>query len=156
MSNAYGPGKRQRENNQARKQQAKAEQRRERRNRSPRELPVVEASDLVGSLPSIEEAMHALENPGSVERLSPGIQVRLFVGGLSESTTEADLRAAFAAHGPVVDAVVMTHRATGAPRGFGFVTMANRKDAPKAIAALHGSDLGGQAIVVNVATERGR
>ncbi len=156
MSNYHSPGKRQRETNQARKKQEKAADRLDRRNRGPRDLPVVSASEMHGNLPSIEDAMRAIENPGSVERSASSIRVRLFVGSLSDSVTEADLRAAFEAFGPVSDAVVMVERETGTPRGFGFVTMSSRKDAPKAIEALNGSDLKGHSIVVNVATERGR
>jgi hypothetical protein len=154
--NNFASGKRAREMNQARKRQEKAAERDAKRNRGPRELPVTTADEVAGNVPSIEEAMKAIENPNSVDRASGGIRVRLFVGSLSDSTTEADLRAAFGQFGPVVDAVVMTERGTGASRGFGFVTMASRKDAPRAIEALHGSDLNGRSIVVNVATERGR
>lgn len=156
MSNYHSAGKRQREAQQAKKQQEKAQERLNRRNRGPKELPVVSAADLTGDLPSIEEAMRAIENPGLVERAASSIPVRLFVGGLSSSTTASDLRNAFGAFGPVADAIVMTERESGASRGFGFVTMASRKDAPRAIEALHGSELKGSSIVVNVATERGR
>ena len=156
MSSNYSQGKRQREQTQARKKQEKEQDRQSRRNRAPRELPVASADELQGSLPSIEDAMRAIENPGQVERSAPGVPVRLFVGSLSSATTEADLRAAFGAFGPIADAIVMTDRATGAPRGFGFVTMANRKDAPRAIKELDGSELKGSSIAVNVATERGR
>lgn len=156
MSNYHSSGKRQREANQQKKRQEKAQERLERRNRGPKELQVVSAADLTGNLPSIEDAMRAIENPGLVERSASSIPVRLFVGSLSSATTASDLRNAFGAYGPVADAVVMTERETGASRGFGFVTMANRKDAPRAIEALHGSELNGASIVVNVATERGR
>jgi RNA recognition motif-containing protein len=50
----------------------------------------------------------------------------------------------------------MVDRDTRAPRGFGFVTMGDRRDAQKAIEALHGAEIKGRNIVVNVATERGR
>lgn len=156
MSNYHSPGKRQRETNQARKKQEKAQERMDRRARGPKELPIASADEIHGNLPSIEDAMRAIENPGSVERFASTIRVRLFVGSLSDSVTEADLRAAFEAYGPVSDAVVMVERDTGHPRGFGFVTMASRKDAPKAIEGLNGSELKGHNIVVNVATERGR
>ena len=156
MSAYHSPGKRQREANQARKKQEKAQERLDRRVRGPKELQVASASDLQGGLPSIEEAMRAIENPGQVERSAPGVPVRLFVGNLSGITTEADLRTAFGAFGSIADAVVMVDRGTGAPRGFGFVTMADRKDAPRAMRELHGSERKGASIAVNVATERGR
>lgn len=152
----FSSGKRAREMTRDRKRQEKAQERADKRSRGPRELPVATAEELTGNAPSIEEAMRAIENPGSVDRAASGIRVRLFVGGLSDATTEADLRTAFGQFGPVVDAIVMMERGTGISRGFGFVTMASRKDAPRAIEALNGSDLNGRSIVVNVATERGR
>ena len=152
MSGYQSPGKRQREMNQARKKQEKAQERLDKRTRGPKELPVVSADQLQGALPSIEEAMHAIENP-SAPRSAAGVPLRLFVGKLSHRTTEADLRATFGAFGPVADAVVMVDRGTGQSRGFGFVTMANRKDAPRAIEKLDGSELDGSLIAVNVATE---
>lgn len=156
MSGFHSAGKRQREANQSKKKQQKAQDRLDRRGRAPRELPVVSADDLQGGLPSIEEAMRAIENPGQVSRAAAGVPARLFVGNLSGSTTEADLRAAFGAFGLIADAVVMVDRNTGVSRGFGFVTMADRKDAPRAIRELDGSELKGAQIAVNVATERGR
>ena len=62
---------------------------------------------------------------------------KLFVGNLSFDTTENDLQDAFAAHGTVVEANLMMDRATGRPRGFGFVTMSTPEEAQKAIEHLH-------------------
>jgi cold-inducible RNA-binding protein len=79
---------------------------------------------------------------------------KLFVGNLSFNTTENDLQDAFAAHGTVLETNLMMDRATGRPRGFGFVTMSTAEEAEKAIEALHGKDLGGRALTVNVAKPR--
>jgi RNA recognition motif-containing protein len=79
---------------------------------------------------------------------------KLFVGNLSFETTENDLQDAFAAHGTVTEANMMTDRTTGRPRGFGFITMGTPEEAQKAIAALNGSQLGGRALTVNVARPR--
>lgn len=79
---------------------------------------------------------------------------KLFVGNLAFSTTENDLRDAFAAHGSVTEATLMIDRMTGRPRGFGFVTMSSAEDAEKAISALNGAQLGGRALTVNVARPR--
>ena len=79
---------------------------------------------------------------------------KLFVGNLSFKTTENELQDAFAAHGTVLEANLMMDRATGRPRGFGFVTMSTAEEAEKAIEALHGKDLGGRALTVNVAKPR--
>ena len=82
------------------------------------------------------------------------MSARLFVGNLSFNVTENDLQDAFAAHGTVVEANLMMDRATGRPRGFAFVTMSTPEEAQKAIEALHGKDLGGRALTVNVARPR--
>jgi RNA recognition motif-containing protein len=82
------------------------------------------------------------------------MSTKLFVGNLEFKVTENDLRDAFAAHGTVVEATVVTDRATGRPRGFGFVTMSTPEEAQKAIEALNGKDLGGRALSVNAARER--
>lgn len=152
----YSPAKRQREADKARKKQDKAERRRERRDRGPGEIPVVSAAELMGDVPSSDEALRAMEERASAPRSASAIPARLFVGGLSSRTTAADLREAFEEFGPVVDAVVVTDRETGSSRGFGFVTMESRKDAPRAISGLDGTELHERRIVVNAATERQR
>jgi len=79
---------------------------------------------------------------------------KLFVGNLSFNTTENDLQDAFAAHGTVVEANLMTDRTTGRARGFAFVTMSTDEEAQKAISALNGSSIDGRAVTVNVARPR--
>jgi RNA recognition motif-containing protein len=75
----------------------------------------------------------------------------IYVGNLSYQTSEDDLHAAFAVFGGIERVSIVTDRDTGQPRGFGFVEMAERESAEKAIAQLNGSDLGGRAITVNEA-----
>ena len=79
---------------------------------------------------------------------------KLFVGNLSFNTTENDLQDAFAAHGVVVEANIMTDRATGRPRGFAFVTMSTPEEAQAAINGLNGASLDGRALTVNEAKPR--
>ncbi len=79
---------------------------------------------------------------------------KLFVGNLSFDTTENDLQDAFAAFGSVQETNLMMDRMTNRPRGFGFVTMSTADEAQAAIAGLHGKDLGGRALTVNVARPR--
>src|SRR5512144_3100736 len=79
---------------------------------------------------------------------------KLFVGNLSFNTTENDLQDAFAAHGTVLETNLMMDRMTGRPRGFGFVTMSTPEEAEKAIQALHGAELDGRPLTVNVARPR--
>jgi len=80
---------------------------------------------------------------------------RLYVGNLSYSTTEADLRDAFAATGEeVAETKIVLDRDTGRPRGFAFVEMATDAGAQKAIETLNGKELQGRAIAVSEARER--
>jgi cold-inducible RNA-binding protein len=79
---------------------------------------------------------------------------KLFVGNLSFNTTENDLQDAFAAHGTVTEANLMMDRATGRPRGFGFITMSSDEEAQKAVEALNGTSLDGRALTVNIAKPR--
>ena len=79
---------------------------------------------------------------------------KLFVGNLSFNTTENDLQDAFAAHGTVVETNLMMDRATGRPRGFGFVTMSTPEEAQKAVEAMNGKSIDGRALTVNIARPR--
>jgi cold-inducible RNA-binding protein len=79
---------------------------------------------------------------------------RLYVGNLSYSTTEDQLRDLFAKHGEVVSVQLVTDRMTGRARGFGFVEMGSAADAQKAIDELHGVEFDGRALTVNEARER--
>jgi hypothetical protein len=83
------------------------------------------------------------------------MSVRLFVGGLSFSTSTDRLRETFARFGGVDSAAVMTDRETGRSRGFGFVEMSSPEEAEQAIGALNGSSLDGRTIRVDKATPRG-
>jgi RNA recognition motif-containing protein len=81
--------------------------------------------------------------------------VKLFVGGLSYSTSTESLRDAFAAVGSVESATIVTDRDTGRSRGFGFVEMATPEDADQAVNRLNGSSLDGRTIKVEKATGAG-
>ena len=75
----------------------------------------------------------------------------LFVGNMSFSTTESELRALFEPFGEIVRVNVVTDRDTGRARGFAFVEMTNDDEAAKAIAALNGKEVDGRALNVNEA-----
>jgi cold-inducible RNA-binding protein len=79
------------------------------------------------------------------------MSTKLFVGNLSFNTTENDLQDAFAAHGTVVEANIMTDRASGRPRGFAFVTMSTPEEAQAAVTAMNGASLDGRNLTVNEA-----
>ena len=79
---------------------------------------------------------------------------RLFVGNLSSDVTRVDLRAAFAAYGPVSSADIVMDRSDGKSRCFGFIEMSSPAHAVAAIQALDGSDLKGRSIHVDRARLR--
>jgi RNA recognition motif-containing protein len=81
---------------------------------------------------------------------------KIYVGNLPFSSTEDELRTAFAAHGDVVSVNLIMDRETGRPRGFGFVEMADSTAASNAIRALDGSELGGRNLRVNEAEDKRR
>lgn len=149
------PEKRAREEKRDRKARQKEQRRLDRQNSRPSGGPeIVTLDSIVGHLPPIEEVMRSFEEGAPVQRSAATIPAKLFVGSLSDHTTSAALRAHFEPYGAIAEAVVITDRGTGASRNFGFVTMADRKDAREAITALNQSELDGNRIVVNVATEK--
>ena len=79
---------------------------------------------------------------------------RLFVGNLSFNTTSEELNELFSQAGTCKTATVMTDRATGRSRGFGFVEMSTEEEAQKAISEFNGRDFGGRNLNVNEARER--
>ena len=76
---------------------------------------------------------------------------KLYVGGLSYSTTEATLRDTFAQAGTVVSAVIIIDKMTNRSKGFGFVEMSTDEEAAKAIEMFNGKDLDGRNVTVNEA-----
>jgi RNA recognition motif-containing protein len=80
--------------------------------------------------------------------------VRLFVGNLPYDVTEAELRAHFAAIGPLSYLSLATDRDTGKPRGFAFVEFSARADAEDAIHRLNNQAFKGRPLAVNEARPR--
>ncbi len=76
---------------------------------------------------------------------------KLYVGGVPYSSTDADLRDAFAQAGEVSSATIIMDRMSGRSKGFGFVEMANDEDAMKAIDMWNGKDFQGRKLTVNEA-----
>ena len=79
---------------------------------------------------------------------------KLYVGNLSFSTTEGDLRRSFEQFGAVTSCSLITDKFTGKSRGFAFVEFATPAEASKAIEAMNGKDLDGRALTVNEAKPR--
>ena len=82
--------------------------------------------------------------------------MNIYVGNLSYSLSEQELRDAFAAHGEVSSVKILSDRETGRSRGFGFVEMPNQSEGEAAVEQLNGKDLGGRALRVNEARPRER
>lgn len=80
--------------------------------------------------------------------------MNIYVGNLSYSLSEAELREAFGEFGDVTSVKILTDRETGRSRGFGFVEMPNQAEGEAAVAHLNGKDLGGRALRVNEARPR--
>ena len=69
---------------------------------------------------------------------------KIFLGGVAK-TFEAEyaLKELFQQYGIVKDFVLMKDKATGLPRGFGFVVMESAADETAVIDALHGTEFMG-------------
>ncbi len=82
------------------------------------------------------------------------MEVKLYVGNLSYSTTEEELRALFAQAGTVASVAIIKDRDTGQSKGFAFVEMSTQAEAQKAISQFNGQNLGDRALTVNIARPR--
>jgi len=81
------------------------------------------------------------------ENTTPSLVLGLF--GLSQQTTEADLKALFGKYGEIDRLTLIYDKATGISRGFGFMYMKEQDGATAAKEALNGMDLHGRIIRVD-------
>ena len=79
------------------------------------------------------------------------MEKKLYVGNLSYSVTETSLQDLFSQAGEVASARIITDRASGRSKGFGFVEMANEDAAQAAIEKFNGHDFEGRKLTVNEA-----
>jgi len=82
------------------------------------------------------------------------LAVRLFVGNLNYTTTEADLRSYFGSVAPPSQVVLPVDRETGRPRGFAFVEFLDRAHAEQAIQQFNGQVFNGRPLAVSEARAR--
>jgi RNA recognition motif-containing protein len=80
---------------------------------------------------------------------------KLYIGGLSFETTDAELKTFFEQAGTVESASVATDKFSGNSRGFGFVEMASAAEAQEAVSKLNGKSLGDRNIRVEEAKSDG-
>jgi RNA recognition motif-containing protein len=92
--------------------------------------------------------------PAVPEERTNEMEIRIYVGNLAKSTTEADLKTLFAQAGEVTTVDLVKDRASGMSKGFAFVTMTKQADADKAISMFNAYSLAGNTIKVNVAKPR--
>ena len=76
---------------------------------------------------------------------------KLYVGGIPYSTTDDQLKAAFAQAGAVTSATIIMDKMTGRSKGFGFVEFENDAEADAAIEMWNGKELEGRRLTVNEA-----
>lgn len=79
------------------------------------------------------------------------MESKLYVGNLSYSTTEDDLRTLFSQAGAVASVALIKDRDSGRSKGFAFVEMANQTEAQKAISMFNGQTLGDRELRVSLA-----
>ena len=82
------------------------------------------------------------------------MNTKMYVGNLSFDATESDLHELFGAHGAVSEVSMVMDRETGRPRGFAFITMADKDGMDTAIRELNGKQFQGRALTVNEARPR--
>ncbi len=79
------------------------------------------------------------------------MSMNIYVGNLSFTASEDELRNLFEAYGTVESVTILKDKFTNRSRGFAFVEMPDVAQANAAIANLNGKDLDGRAINVSEA-----
>jgi len=76
---------------------------------------------------------------------------KMYVGNIPYNATEEDLRGLFSEYGEIDSLKIIQDNFTGQSKGFGFIEMAEEKDARKAIEELNGKDFMGKSLKVSEA-----
>ena len=82
------------------------------------------------------------------------MEVKLYVGNLSYSTTEEELRELFTQAGAVTSVAIIKDRDTGRSKGFAFIEMSSQAEAQKAISLFDSRKVGDRTLTVNMARPR--
>jgi len=80
--------------------------------------------------------------------------MKLLIRNLARTTTEAELRTMFEAHGAVQSCSLVMDKTTGVSKGFGFIEMPRTGDAKAAVKSLNGKDVAGNKIRVKKADSK--
>ncbi|OGO35208.1 MAG: hypothetical protein A2W35_10900 [Chloroflexi bacterium RBG_16_57_11] len=79
------------------------------------------------------------------------MDTKLYVGNLSYTTSEEELRTLFSGAGTVVSVALIKDRDTGRSKGFAFVEMSSQSEAENAIKQFNGVTFGERVLKVNIA-----
>jgi cold-inducible RNA-binding protein len=82
------------------------------------------------------------------------METKLYVGNLSYSASEEDLRELFSGAGTVSSVTLIKDRDTGRSRGFAFVEMSSQVEAENAISMFNGYSMDNRQLTVNIARPR--
>ena len=82
------------------------------------------------------------------------MEVELYVGNLSRSTTQEELNVLFAQAGEVTAAEIFKDRKSGESRGFAFITMSAQSEADKAVSMFNSYSLCDHMLKVSLAKPR--
>jgi len=80
--------------------------------------------------------------------------MKLLVRNLARTTTEAELKALFEAHGKVQSCTLVMDKKTGLSKGFGFVEMPRVGEAKAAMISINGTDVSGSKLRVKKAAPK--
>ena len=76
----------------------------------------------------------------------------IYIGNIPWSLSEDQLKEYFSKHGQVLSARIITERATGRSKGYGFLEVST--ETAEQIIGLNGSEMDGRKLVVNEAKPR--
>lgn len=82
------------------------------------------------------------------------MSVTLYVGNISYSMKEEELRKAFGQFGEVISVKIIVDKRTGKSKGYGFVEMDNEASAEEALKNINGKELAGRNVKVNKANSQ--
>ena len=82
------------------------------------------------------------------------METKLYIGNMSDATTEQDLQTMFSEAGTVGSVDVIMDRKTRKSKGFAFVAMSSQAEAEKAISMFNAKDVNEQPLIVNIARPR--
>jgi RNA recognition motif-containing protein len=83
------------------------------------------------------------------------METKVYIGNISQETTEQELRTMFTDAGTVGSVDVIKDHQTGKPKGFAFVIMSSQAEAEKAVSLFNEKSLNDHSLKVNIARSRG-